>query len=116
MDPDYGEIVSMLFDGEIKAANDEYIVFVFKTENITNMFNYSLLEVEDFFNKKFNVNYKLIGVSQNNWNYIKTEFNNKEKKYSYVKENFELNEILNNKSKKINSSIDSMFKNIVEYK
>lgn len=116
LDPDYGEIVSMLFDGEIKAANDEYIVFVFKTENITNMFNYSLLEVEDFFNKKFNVNYKLIGVSQNNWNYIKTEFNNKEKKYSYVKENFELNEILNNKSKKINSSIDSMFKNIVEYK
>lgn len=116
LDPDYGEIVSMLFDGEIKAANDEYIVFVFKTENITNMFNYSLLEVEDFFNKKFNVNYKLIGVSQNNWNYIKTEFNNKEKKYSYVKENFELNEILNNKSKKFNSSIDSMFKNIVEYK
>ena len=116
LDPDYGEIVSMLFDGEIKAANDEYIVFVFKTENITNMFNYSLLEVEDFFNKKFNVNYKLIGVSQNNWNYIKTEFNNKEKKYSYVKENFELNEILNNKSKKINSPIDSMFKNIVEYK
>ena len=116
LDPDYGEIVSMLFDGEIKAANDEYIVFVFKTENITNMFNYSLLEVEDFFNKKFNVNYKLIGVSQNNWNYIKTEFNNKEKKYSYVKENFELNEILNNKSKKFDSSIDSMFKNIVEYK
>lgn len=116
LDPDYGEIVSMLFDGEIKAANDEYIVFVFKTENITNMFNYSLLEVEDFFNKKFNVNYKLIGVSQNNWNYIKTEFNNKEKKYSYVKENFELNEILNNKLKKINSPIDSMFKNIVEYK
>ncbi len=116
LDPDYGEIVSMLFDGEIKAASDEYIVFVFKTENITNMFNYSLLEVEDFFNKKFNVNYKLIGVSQNNWNYIKTEFNNKEKKYSYVKENFELNEILNNKSKKFDSSIDSMFKNIVEYK
>lgn len=116
LDPDYGEFVSMILDGELKAASDEYLVFVFKTQNIAKIFNLSIPKIEQFLNNEFNTNYKIIGVAQEQWDLIKEEFNNKIKKFEYKEENIDLLEIFPNfESKKSESSIDSMFKNIVEY-
>lgn len=116
LDPDFGEIVSMILDGELKASSDEYVVFVLKTENITRIFNQSILKIEKFINNEFKINYKVIGVSQSDWELIKLEFNNKSKKYDYKSENINLNEIFPENDEKNNeSTIDSMFKNIVEY-
>ncbi|MCI9434272.1 MAG: DNA polymerase III subunit gamma/tau [Bacilli bacterium] len=116
LDPDCGEFVSMILDGELKAASDEYLVFVFKTQNITKIFNLSIVKIEKFLNSEFNTNYKIIGVEQQQWDLIKEEFNNKTKKFEYKEEKIDLLEIFpNNENKNLDSSIDSMFKNIVEY-
>ena len=116
LDPDYGEIASMILDGELKAASDEYLVFVLKTNNITKIFNNSIPKIENFINSEYNVNYKVIGVEQEKWDLIKEEFNNKKKKYEYKSEKINLEELFPNiDNKKIETSIDSMFKNIVEY-
>lgn len=117
LDPDYCDIVSMILDGELKAASSEYLVFVLKTQNISIAFNNELPKLEKFINNEFNTNYKLIGVDQQKWNLIKEEFNNKTKKYEYKEENVDLSEIFSNINiEKNETSIDSMFKNIVEYK
>lgn len=116
LDPNCGEFVSMILDGELKAASDEYLVFVFKTQNITRVFNLSIIEIEKFLNQEFNTNYKIIGVEQEQWNLIKEEFNNKTKKFDYKEEKMDLTEIFPKvENKNSDSSIDSMFKNIVEY-
>lgn len=117
LDPDCCDIVSMILDGELKAASNEYLIFVLKTQNISIAFNNELPKLEKFINNEFNTNYKIIGVNQQKWNLIKEEFNNKTKKYEYKEENVDLSEIFSDINiEKDETSIDSMFKNIVEYK
>ncbi len=116
LDPDYCELVSMILDGELKAASDEYLVFVLSTQNIATNFNNEIPKLEKFINNEFNSNYKIIGVDQQKWNLIKDDFNKKIKKYEYKEENIDLNQIFPNTDLENNeTSIDSMFKNIVEY-
>lgn len=116
LDPDCCELVSMILDGELKAASDEYLVFVLKTQNIATTFNKQIPQLENFINNEFNVKYKIIGVDQQKWNTIKDDFNKKTKKYEYEEESINLNDIFSNIDlEKNETSIDSMFKNIVEY-
>lgn len=116
LDPDCGEIVSMILDSELKAASNEYMVFVLRTENISKIFNQSILQIEKIINQELKIDYKVIGVFQGEWELIKQEFNNKAKKYDYKSENINLNELFSkNEMKNNESTIDSMFKNIVEY-
>lgn len=116
LDPDCCELVSMILDGELKAASDEYLIFVLKTQNIATTFNKQIPQLENFINNEFNVKYKIIGVDQQKWNTIKDDFNKKTKKYEYEEESINLNDIFSNIDlEKNETSIDSMFKNIVEY-
>lgn len=115
-DEKYGDIFSMFCDSEVKAASEEYIVFMLKTENMSKVFNKNLNIIEKLFNEKLNVNYKLISVSSIEWENIKLDFNNKSRVFKYNKENIDYNELFPNKNLENNeSSIDSLFKNIVEY-
>lgn len=117
LDPDCCEYVSMILDGELKAASDEYLVFVLKTQNIAIAFNNAIPNLENFLNSEFNTNYKIIGVDQQKWDSIKEEFNKKTKKYEYIEEKINLKEIFSSlDNEKNKTSIDSMFENIVEYK
>ena len=116
LDPENGEIISMILDGELKAASEEYLLFVLKTDNITKLFNLSIPKIEQFLNNKYSTKFKVIGVEQNKWNYIKDQFNNKTKKFEYTSELINYEDIFKDTDlKKDESTIDSMFKNIVEY-
>ena len=116
LDPDCCELVSMILDGELKAASDEYLIFVLKTQNIATTFNKQIPQLENFINNEFNVKYKIIGVDQQKWNTIKDDFNKKTKKYEYEEESINLNDIFSNIDlEKNETSIDSMFKIILEY-
>ena len=116
LDPENGEIISMILDGELKAASEEYLLFVLKTDNITKLFNLSIPKIEQFLNNKYSIKFKVIGVEQNKWNYIKDQFNNKTKKFEYTSELINYEDIFKDTDlKKDESTIDSMFKNIVEY-
>ena len=116
LDPENGEIISMILDGELKAASEEYLLFVLKTDNITKLFNLSIPKIEQFLNNEYSTKFKVIGVEQNKWNYIKNQFNNKTKKFEYTSELINYEDIFKDTDlKKDESTIDSMFKNIVEY-
>lgn len=116
LDPENGEIISMILDGELKAASEEYLLFVLKTDNITKLFNLSIPKIEQFLNNEYSTKFKVIGVEQNKWNYIKDQFNNKTKKFEYTNELINYEDIFKDTDlKKDESTIDSMFKNIVEY-
>ena len=116
LDPENGEIISMILDGELKAASEEYLLFVLKTDNITKLFNLSIPKIEQFLNNEYSTKFKVIGVEQNKWNYIKDQFNNKIKKFEYKNELINYEDIFKDTDlKKDESTIDSMFKNIVEY-
>lgn len=116
LDPENGEIISMILDGELKAASEEYLLFVLKTDNITKLFNLSISKIEQFLNNEYSTKFKVIGVEQNKWNYIKDQFNNKTKKFEYTNELINYEDIFKDTDlKKDESTIDSMFKNIVEY-
>ncbi len=112
LNPDYSQSASILLDGKLKAASDEYLIFVYKTERIASVFNENLLNIEKVVEETLNKNYKLIATDDAKWEQIKDEFNNKKKKYIYEEEDFDLQKIL----KKENDEIEISFEDIIEYK
>lgn len=114
IDPDYSEIASIVIDGELKAASDEYMVFVYKTKRMELEFNEHIIKIDEMMNKVFSNNYKAIATDEENWQLIKKEFNNKLKEYTLLQEPSNLVEYLGNKDEN-NTLIDNMFGEIVEY-
>ena len=114
IDPDYSEIASIVIDGELKAASDEYMVFVYKTKRMELEFNEHIIKIDEMMNKVFSNNYKSIATDEENWQLIKKEFNNKLKEYTLLQEPSNLVEYLGNKDEN-NTLIDNMFGEIVEY-
>lgn len=111
-DKKYNKIASLIIDGELKAASDEYLLFVYDTDGSTNQFNNNIIEIEKFINNILNEKYKVISINKISWEIIKKEFNLKSKEYKYVKENF--NVIKNRKSNKI-ETLNDCFESILEY-
>ncbi|MDD3453265.1 MAG: DNA polymerase III subunit gamma/tau [Bacilli bacterium] len=104
----YGEIYSIIIDGELKAFGNNIIIFVYQSVRISNEFNKKIFEIEECIKKYINFDYKVIATSQEEWNIIKNEFNNKKKIYEYIEE-----PLLT--SKKENNNIEELFESIIEY-
>ena len=113
LDDDCGKDAALLLDGEVKAASDEYIIYVYNSEEDSILFNNNLLALEKLYERATGLKYKLISVSISEWEIIKEEFNNKKKKYEYVeeKESFPVKKVKSN----VNRDIDNLFDGIVEY-
>ena len=45
-DEKYGDIASMLLDGELKAIGNNYIIFTYTTSNLVNLFIESIINIE----------------------------------------------------------------------
>ena len=122
MDPDYSTLASLILDGEIKAKGDNYLLFVYKIQNMEEIFNSSLLEIQQLLEKIYDKVYKPIAISKEEWEIIKEKFNKslKEKKviYEYKEENINLEEILK-KEEIVNETeknqIESMFDEEIVY-
>ena len=114
----YGSIVSLLLDGELKAKGNNYIIYVYNDNKLSDFFNNSIKEIEMFMNEVFNEQYKLISVSLNEWEIIKKDFNNSlkngGKKYILMKD-VELLIPTDEKNTIGPNDIDNMFNEIVKY-
>ena len=114
----YGSIVSLLLDGELKAKGNNYIIYVYSDNKLSDFFNNSIKEIELFMNKIFNEQYKMISVSLDDWEIIKKDFNNSlktgEKKYALMKD---IDLVIPNDEKNTigPNDIDNMFSEIVKY-
>ena len=114
--PEYSNIVSLVLDGDIKALGNNYIIFVYKTKSLEDIFNYKILEIEDMLENVYHEKYKVIATNNDFWEIIKKEFNSKTKKYVFVPETSDLLDFLHddNDGEK-EENIDNMFGSIVEY-
>lgn len=110
MNPTYSEITSLVLEGELKALGNNNIIFVYKNERISKLFNEQIIKIEELFNEVFKEEYKVIATDINKWNKIKDEFNNKKKKYEYMEE-----PSLDNIKKQEKNPIDNEFSDIIEY-
>ena len=118
LDEKYSKYASILLDATIKASGNNYIIYVCKDKNLSDLFNLNLVSLENIVSMYLNEKYKLISVDQNRWDIIKNEFNTKKKKYVFTEENYNIENIIkniNNDSKSYND-IEKLFGEIVEYK
>ena len=113
INPDYSQEVSMILDGTLKAAGDDYLIYVFDNEANSDLFNQNLIKIEEIFEREFGKKYKVISTDIISWEIIKKEFNSKIKKYKYVEENINIKNILQNDQEK--NEIENLFTNSIEY-
>lgn len=113
IDPKYSKYASLVLDGDIKAAGNQYLIFVFDNEKETKIYNENIRFIDEMFPILFSENFKSIAVDSNQWNIIKEEFNKKKKKYEYMEEPENLIEELYSTKKE--NSIEVSFGNIVKY-
>lgn len=115
MNPDVSQIVSIILDGTMKAASDEYAVFVYENENGAYIFNENILDIEKVIESLINKKYKVIATDEDSWNKIKNDFNKKIKVFEYRQEpEFNFNNDVT-ESDTENTKIDELFGDQVEY-
>ena len=112
LNPDYSQSASMLLDGILKAASEENLIFAYKTNRISNLFNENLIKIENTIESALNKKYNLIAVDMDEWDIIKDDFNHKKRPFIYKNETFDIKDIL----KEEKSDIINMFEDIIEYK
>ena len=110
MDPEYSSTISLILDGELKAKGNDYLIFIYKESNLSELFNQSLIEIEKVFLKVYNENIKPIALSEEEWEPIKLEFNKNMKSknniYKFVNENKTLEEIYEISKKNDKNSVE----------
>lgn len=116
MDEKYGEIASMILDGQLKAVGNEYIIFTYKTINLVNLFIENITNVENLLRELLELNCKVIAVDTDKWDEIKEKFNSKAIQYVFEEEQENIEDILKELNQNDNDNIQSLFGNLVEYK
>lgn len=112
INPDFSKYASLILDSDLKAIGNEYMIFMFNDKHSSDLFNLNISIIEDMFFDCYNEKFKIISVTKDEWEQIKTDFNSKKKVYSFIEEN----NIELKKEKKEENNIDSLFENIIEYK
>lgn len=116
LDPEHSKAASIVLDAELKAASLDHLIYVYNTQNMSEVFNNDLPIIENMIKSILNIEYKCIAVNNDEWQKIKTEFNNQQKEYSLIDEENLFMEIYNNNSNENKDDIEKMFGNIIEYK
>ena len=113
LDSKYGKYASLILDGKLKAASDEYLIFVFDNADVSNSFNRDFMIIEEFISKVLSKQYKVVSVPVIEWDEIRDLFNSKKKQFIYSPENGQFDNMICEKN---DDEIANMFGDIVEYK
>ena len=115
LDDHFNQLASLIMDGTLKAASDEYLIFVYKTSHLSESFNEHIDKIEDFLKQVLSNSYKVVAVAEDEWNIIKEEFNKKEKEYIYQNETININDIINKRKNQKEDDMKNLFGDLVEY-
>jgi DNA polymerase-3 subunit gamma/tau len=114
-DKKIGKYATLLTDGELKSAGNDYLLFLYKNKNSAEVFNNNLGIIEKLISKAFNHSYRAIAVDSDEWENIKKEFKENKQNFKYAEETEEL--LNKSKESKTNKDdVESMFGSIIEYK
>lgn len=109
LDNEFGKYITMILDGNLRAASNRYMIFTYETEHLSSMFNKNIEKIEELISKYLNKKYKVISVSNEKWDIIKKEFNNKEKNYEFIEEDINIKLTIEK------DDINSIFGELIEY-
>lgn len=115
LDNKYARAASIILDGQLKAASDEGLIFVYKTDSLSNQFIENIVNIEELINVVFNNKYNVISTDLDEWEIIKNKFNKDKTQFKYIEDNYDLNLIIKNVKKQIQDDMASIFGDIVEY-
>jgi len=122
VDSVHGPAAGILVDSDLKAAGDNNILITFKYESMVNRVNNNLKNIEKSLNKILESQYKIIAVTEEEWNKIKEEYIeklNKSEKYETIEEPI-YEEIFSKQEKEMDEflkmTVDLFGKNIIEIK
>ena len=115
LDNKYAKAASIILDGQLKAASDEGLIFVYKTDSLSNQFIENIVNIEELINVVFNNKYNVISTDLDEWEIIKNKFNKDKSQFTYIEDNYDLNIIIKNVKKQIQDDMASIFGDIVEY-
>ena len=113
LDSQYSEYVTLIMDGEIKAASEKYAVIVFEKKWLSEKFNAELEPIETLFELVYKKHLKVISCDQIEWEQIKTDFNTQKKQYCYQEDNLQIP--IQKKQNHKKNDIDEIFGDIIEY-
>ena len=116
LDPEHSKAASIVLDGDLKAASSNYLIYVFNTQNMSDIFNNDLPIIENMIKSLLNIDYKCISVSNDEWQIIKKEFNSHQKEYNFIDELNLFSKIYSKNSEDEKDDIEKIFGNIIEYK
>lgn len=115
LDNKYARAASIILDGQLKAASDEGLIFVYKTDSLSNQFIENIVNIEELINVVFNNKYNVISTDLDEWEIIKNKFNKDKTQFKYIEDNYDLNLIIKNVKKQMQDDMASIFGDIVEY-
>lgn len=113
IDPEYSECAAIVLDGTLKAVGQKNLIFVYENIHNAKIYNENVIKIDEMFEFIFKEKYISIATDIDNWNKIKQEFNNKQKKYEHIDEPKKLLEKLQQNNSENN--IEKTFGNIIEY-
>lgn len=116
MDEKYNIYATMILDGELKAASENSVIFVYRTETLADLFNENLIKIEELLSEIFQTKYNAVATDINNWNELKDRFNSRKAVFKYEEENISLIDLLSKMNKTSEDKIKSLFGELVEYK
>lgn len=115
LDSKYAKAASIILDGQLKAASDEGLIFVYKTDSLSNQFIENIVNIEELINIVFDNKYNVISTDLDEWEIIKNKFNKDKSQFTYSNDNYDLNLIIKTIKKQIQDDMALVFGNIVEY-
>ncbi len=117
LDSQYMHIASVVIDGEVRAANKNNLVLVYKNKYLSNNLNMQIKEAEKLIFDILQKEYKVVAVAEEEWSLYKEQYKKNRNNYSYIPENEEIIKFINNQKKDNQSSneIEAMFGDIIEY-
>ncbi len=113
LNPEYSSAANIIINGNLKAANKNYFVFVYDYEELKYNFYEEVETIEKLLNEIYNNNVHAVAVTLEEWNTIKESFNKQLKIYKYIEEPDDIVSFLH-KSKNSNKIEDS-FESLIQY-
>ncbi len=110
----YSQWVHLIMDGELKALGKNYLIFVYKDEPMSYLFNQNWCIIEEILEAVYNEKLKVVATNIDDWNQIKQEFNSKTRIFEWKEEpNLEEEKIEKQENQK--NEIETIFDGIIEY-
>lgn len=111
--PELSKAASIVMDGELKAANENYFIFMYQYDEDKYGYYECLNEIDDMLSKLYDHPVHSIAVTLSEWDVIKNEFNSQKKNYQYKEENKNMISFL----QKVDSSneIEDTFGTLIQY-